>query len=450
MSDRPDTIAAIATPPGKSGIGIVRVSGKESLSIARKITNKNIKPRNAHFSSFKDGQGRLIDSGLTIFFNAPHSFTGEDVVEFQGHGGQVVMNLLLKEVLNHGARLARPGEFTERAYMNEKIDLVQAEAVADLINSVSEQAALSAVRSLEGEFSSQINGLVDGLVSIRVFVEGALDFPEEEIDFLKDSAVVENIENIIHKLNDLLLAAINGSKLRAGTRAVIIGRPNVGKSSLLNRLAGINRAIVTDVAGTTRDVIEDTIQIDGLSLNIVDTAGLREPEGIVEEEGVRRSLSEIEKADIVIFVTDALELNDEEVKMLGRHEIPPDKQIVLHNKIDLFKGQNKKKIKNTKNRIFVSTRTGEGMDLFRNELIDIAVQHESGENTILARERHIQALSQGKKIIDDAYARFKKSGQGEILAEELRRAQQKLGEITGEFHNEDLLGEIFSRFCIGK
>ena len=450
MSDRQDTIAAIATSQGKGGIGIVRLSGKESLSIATTISGIKIKPRYTHHCSFKDSRNRLIDQGVLIFFNAPNSYTGEDVVEFHGHGGQVVLNLLLKETLSLGARLARPGEFTERAYLNERIDLVQAEAVADLIDSVSEAAARSAARSLEGDFSTRINSLLEQIIHVRVYVEGALDFPEEEIDFLKESDVLSQLNSISNGLSELLKSAMGGKRLRDGIRAVIIGRPNVGKSSLLNRLTGIDRAIVTDIAGTTRDVIEETILIGGLSVDIVDTAGLREPEGKVEAEGVRRSLDEINKAQIIIVVTDQ---SGDEINInqwIQDRKFTTDQLLILHNKIDLRDEKPALIIKKDIHHIYASMKTGAGIDILKDVISKISGVYDNSENLVLARERHIQSLSKAMEFITSGISAFSASGQAEILAEELKKTQRALAEITGEFHNEDLLGEIFSRFCIGK
>jgi tRNA modification GTPase len=444
------TIAAIVTSHGKSGVGIVRLSGKQSLNIAKAISKKDIKPRHAHFCAFIDKQNRIIDQGVLIYFNAPNSFTGEDVVELQVHGSDVVLNILLKDVLLRGARLARPGEFTERAFLNERIDLVQAEAIADLIDSVSEQAARSAVRSLQGEFSRKIHYLVEELINIRVFVEGALDFPEEEIDFLKDSDISSKLEKILMELDQLLVNAKAGKKLREGLRAAIVGKPNVGKSSLLNRLAGVDRAIVTDIAGTTRDVIEETVLIDGLAVNIVDTAGLREPEGRVEAEGIKRSLNEISKADIIIYVTDKVLLEAEDRKWIDNTNISIKKLIVLHNKIDLNKKNPGEKTQEGICHIFASMKTGKGRDYIMAAVKNFYGVEQNFENIVLARERHIEALMKAKLDIESVLAEFLLTGQGEILAEGLRLSQLTLGKITGEYHTEELLGEIFSRFCIGK
>ncbi|MGY8813478.1 MAG: tRNA uridine-5-carboxymethylaminomethyl(34) synthesis GTPase MnmE [Gammaproteobacteria bacterium] len=444
------TIAAIVTSHGKSGVGVVRFSGKKSLSIAKAISKKDIKPRYAHFCTFTDSQNRIIDQGLLIYFNAPKSFTGEDVIEFQAHGSDIVLKLLLKEVLSHGARLARPGEFTERAFLNGKIDLVQAEAVADLIDSVSIQAARSAARSLQGVFSNKIHFLVEELINLRVFVEGALDFPEEEIDFLKNSDISNKLKNLLTELSQLLSNAKAGKKLREGLRVAIVGKPNVGKSSLLNRLVGEDRAIVTNIAGTTRDIIEETVLIDGLTVNLVDTAGLREPEGQVEAEGIKRSLNEINTADIIIYVTDQVLLESDDRKWIVNSKISDEKLIVLHNKIDLNRNKPGEKTLEGIGHIFASMKTGVGTENIMTAIKNFYGAEQNLENIVLARERHIEALKKAKLDIENMRTEFLLTGQGEILAEGLRLSQKTLSKITGEFHTEDLLGEIFSRFCIGK
>ncbi len=449
MADRQDTIAAIATPAGNGGIGIVRLSGRHCVQIGREISRIEAKPRYAHFCTFRDQQDRIIDQGILIYFNGPNSYTGEDVVELHGHGGQMVLNLLLQETLLRGARLARAGEFTERAYLNDKIDLVQAEAIADLIDSVSTQAVRSAARSLEGEFSESINRSIDKLIMLRVFVESALDFPEEEIDFLARSDLNRKLQNLIETLDDLLIRAVAGSKLRAGFRVAIIGRPNVGKSSLLNRLAQTSRAIVTEIAGTTRDTIEDTILIDGVPVNIVDTAGIRESSDLVEQEGIKRSRDEIKKADVIILMTD----NDtgliDDAGLLAELEANR-KRVIIHNKIDMYNGVPSVQIIEGVQHVYLSAMTGAGMEMLRDVLKHMTGVADAGEDIILARQRHINALRSAKETIVAATDAYKTTGSAELLAEELRRAQQTLGEITGEFHSDDLLGEIFSRFCIGK
>lgn len=450
MADRQDTIAAIATPAGNGGIGIVRLSGRNSLQIAREISRIDAKPRYAHFCTFRDQLGRTIDQGILIYFKGPNSFTGEDVIELHGHGGQTVLNLLLTETLLRGARLARAGEFTERAYLNDRIDLVQAEAIADLIDSVSTQAVRSAARSLEGEFSESINRSIDKLITLRVFIESALDFPEEEIDFLAKADLDKQLQSLAETLDVLLIRAIAGSKLRAGLRAAIVGRPNVGKSSLLNRLAQASRAIVTEIAGTTRDTIEDTVLIDGAPLNIVDTAGIRESSDPVEQEGIKRSRNEIKKADVILLMTDN---DDERVDAFGILQDEPQARqrlVVIHNKIDVYNKAPSIQIIEGVQHVYLSARTGAGVEMLREVLKQMTGAGEVGEDAVMARQRHINALQSTKEFIVAGAAAYKTGGSAELLAEDLRKAQQALGEITGEFHSEDLLGEIFSRFCIGK
>ena len=445
MADRQATIAAIGTPPGSGGIGIVRLSGPDSLRIAHEISGTEAAPRHAHFCTFRDQQDRVIDQGILIYFKGPNSFTGEDVVELHGHGGQTVLGMLLQETLLCGARLARAGEFTERAYLNDRIDLVQAEAIADLIHSVSAQAARSAARSLEGEFSENIKRIIDELINIRVFVESALDFAEEEIGFLSSADLIGKLTKQIALLDELLNKAEAGSKLRAGMRAAIVGKPNVGKSSLLNRMAKTNRAIVNEIAGTTRDTIEETVLIAGVPVNIVDTAGIRESTNPVEQEGIRRSRDEMIKADVILLVTDS-EIDES----LPSEPEANQKYVIIHNKIDVYGKPPSVAFKGEVPHVYLSARTGAGMELLEEVLHHISGAAEAGEDIVLARQRHIDALRSAKEFIVNGATAYNSSGSSELLAEELRKAQQALGAITGEFHNEDLLGEIFSRFCIGK
>jgi len=448
MSDRQETIVAIATPPGSGGIGVIRLSGPDSHRIASKVVNIPIKPRYAHYCEFRDDQGRNIDQGILIYFKKPNSYTGEDVIEFQGHGGQAVLSLLLKQTLVHGARLAKPGEFTERAYLNGRIDLIQAEAIADLISAASVQAARSAARSLEGEFSRQINSILEQLVGLRVFVESSLDFPEEEIEFIERFGLRQKLSELINTLEVMLIKTHKGSLLRRGIRVVIAGKPNTGKSSLLNYLTRTDRAIVTHIAGTTRDTIEDTILADGIIINLVDTAGIRETQDIVEQEGVRRSLAEAEKADVIIWMTDdADDARDPLKPVPGSNKAI---MLVVHNKIDLFNREPATEFVDGVPNIYISVKTGQGIELLEAMLKDCAGQQETGEDVILARERHIKALEAGKQYIERAVWMHDQAVGTELLAEELNRAQLALAEITGVFHAEDLLGEIFSKFCIGK
>jgi tRNA modification GTPase len=404
----------------------------------------------AHYCQFYDSEGREIDQGILIYYPSPGSYTGEDVIEFQGHGGPMVLGMLLQAVIAAGARQAEPGEFTERAFLNDKIDLLQAEAVADLINSVSEQAARSALRSLQGEFSRRITTLQEELTSLRVFIEGALDFPDEEIDLIADMDISGRLNNLQAQISCLLTEAKTGSKLREGLRTVIIGRPNVGKSSLLNRLTGYDRAIVTEIAGTTRDVIEDTLVVGGININIVDTAGLRVAQGIVEKEGIRRSVSEITKADIVILVTDSPEITDQELSILNEHKLSSDKLIVAHNKLDLYQEQPLLDQTDKTRHIYLSAKTGEGVARLQESILTLAGIGNTGEDAVLARERHIKAIEEAMNIITESKQDFDSTSRTELLAESLRRAQMELSRVTGELTPDDLLTEIFSKFCIGK
>lgn len=450
MADRKDTIAAIATPAGNGGIGIVRLSGPACLQIAHSLTRISPQPRHAHFCTFRDHDEHIIDKGILLYFKGPESFTGEDVVEFHGHGGQVVMGLLLQETLFQGARLARPGEFTERAYLNDRIDLVQAEAIADLINSSSSRAARSAARSLDGVFSEYINRSIETLISLRVFVEGALDFPEEEIDFLAKTDLMMRMQGLYEALTVLLKRAVAGNKLKSGVRVAIIGSPNVGKSSLLNRLLGSNRAIVTDIAGTTRDTIDEAVLLDGVQINIVDTAGLRKATDPVEQEGIRRTHVEIDKADAILLVLD-VDPDKSVAELKQELGLKPDQKLLLvRNKIDINELLPYQRITTEAMYLGVSAYSGAGIDLLEGALRDLAGNSEVEEDLLLARKRHVDAIRVARDAIHTGMEGYLSSGSTELLAEELRNAQTQLGEITGAFHNEDLLGEIFSTFCIGK
>ena len=438
-----DTIAAIATPPGRGGVGIVRVSGPLAAEIAKRITGSTPRPRHAAYRRFLDKHGELIDTGIALYFPAPHSFTGEDVLELQGHGGPVVMDLLLQRCLQLGARPARPGEFSERAFLNDKIDLAQAEAIADLIDSSSEQAARSAQRSLQGEFSAAINKLLKEITELRVYVEAALDFPEEEIDFLADQAIDERLQNIQQQLDIIFQRAQQGRLLREGMHLVIAGRPNAGKSSLMNALAGAETAIVTDIAGTTRDILREQINLDGMPLHIVDTAGLRHSDDPVEQIGIQRAWEEIKKADLVLLLIDAtIGFGKEEQAILD--ELPDTLEVLrVVNKTDLAKTEKQPR------EIHISAKTGEGIDTLRKTLEQRMGYQRENEDSYIARRRHLNALQKTKTAIENATAQ-KQTGAGELMAEELRQAQEALGEITGKFTSDDLLGEIFSSFCIGK
>lgn len=442
-----DTIAAIATPPGRGGIGVVRVSGRDLAAFAQTLSGFSPPARQAQLSSFYDADGLPIDRGLLLFFPRPHSFTGEDVLEIHGHGGPVVMQMLLKRCIELGARLARPGEFSQRAFLNDKLDLAQAEAVADLIDAATTAAARSALRSLSGEFSQAVRSLVAQLIELRMLVEATLDFPEEEIDVVKDTDAQLRMARLRVDLAALQRRAQSGSLLRTGLHVVLAGIPNVGKSSLLNRLAGTERAIVTDIAGTTRDALRETIQIEGIPLHIVDTAGLRDSEDVVERIGIERTWQEIERADVVLQLVDALSGISEDDQAIARRLPATAETIVVHNKCDLVPRASERCEIDGQVHLHVSAKQGSGIDLLQRELLRIAGWSGQGEDVILARERHLQALTQAAVHLASAEMQLR---QIEFCAEELRLAQAALGEITGEFTADDLLGEIFTRFCIGK
>ena len=432
-----DTIAAIATPTGRGGIGVIRVSGSLVVEIANIILKQLPKPRYATYSDFCDKNDELIDQGIALYFPAPNSFTGEDVLEFQGHGGSVVMDLLLDSIINLGARLARPGEFSERAFLNNKLDLVQAEAIADLIDSSSGQAVRCALRSLQGEFSTQINELVKKLIWLRSYVEAGIDFSDEEIDLLADGQIITKIEKLIEKLDIILAKAQQGYLLKEGMQIVLVGEPNVGKSSLLNCLAGRDTAIVTPLPGTTRDVIREQIQIDGMPLHITDTAGLRETEDIIEQEGIRRTKLAIEIADLVVLLLDDNSDQNYSKDLLDKSPL------IIHNKIDL--SDHPAGMQN--GILYLSAKTGEGIDILKKYLKEKIGLQSNTEGNFMARRRHLDALQRARLSLTIA---LNNSVAFELLAEELRQAQQALNEITGEFTSDDLLGEIFSTFCLGK
>lgn len=444
-----DTIAAIATPPGRGGVGIIRVSGPLAKTIAKTILGKIPQPRFADYLPFLDQNNETIDSGLALYFVGPNSFTGEDILELQGHGGPVVMDLLLQRIIELGARIARPGEFSERAFLNDKIDLAQAEAIADLIEAGSEQAAKSAVKSLQGEFSRWIDESVEALTHLRMYVEAAIDFPEEEIDFLSDGHVTSSIENILKEMDKIFTSAQQGVLLRDGMRLVLIGQPNTGKSSLLNALAGRDSAIVTHIAGTTRDVLREEINIDGMPLHVIDTAGLRESDDVVEQEGIRRTWLEIEKADrVLLLVDDETGITGEDEKI--RQKLPVSLEVtIVRNKIDLTNTQAAINV-DTNSEIALSAKSGEGMDLLRDHLKKIMGYTGLTEGVFLARRRHLDALIRAKEFVLNGQAQLQEFKAGELLAEDLRQAQQALGEITGSVSSDELLGRIFSSFCIGK
>ena len=455
MNEATDTIAAIATPPGKGGVGVVRVSGPDCRAIASSIAGiKEPRPRFAHYCHFR-GSGTsdqdVIDQGLALFFPGPHSFTGEDVLELQGHGGPVVLDRLLRAVLHCGARMARPGEFSERAFLNNKIDLTQAEAIADLIDSGSEQAARQAMRSLDGAFSREVHGLVEATTQLRIYVEAAIDFPEEEIDFISDSRVATELQALEDQLRHILRLAQQGSLIKEGMTVVIAGKPNAGKSSLLNALAGKESAIVTDIAGTTRDVLRENILIDGMPLHIVDTAGLRDSQDQIEQEGIRRAWQEIERADQVLLVLDDRDIHgdiDTAIPQDLRDATVKQKLCVVINKIDIS-GRAPGQINPQGNYLAISAKTGAGLDALRNYLKH-SVGYDDADTPFTARRRHLDALERGLHHVLQGAEQLRSQLAGELLAEELRLAQQCLAEITGEFRSDDLLGRIFSSFCIGK
>jgi tRNA modification GTPase len=438
------TITALATPLGRGGIGVVRISGPKVAEIARRLLGQLPQPRYATFSNFLNSQGELLDQGIALYFPAPHSFTGEDVLELQGHGGPVIMDLLLKAILTLGARLAHPGEFSERAFLNGKIDLAQAEAIADLIDSSSKQAATCALRSLQGEFSAHIHALVDQLIWLRTYIEASIDFADEEIDHSANGQLVEKIEQMLNYLDEILEKAHQGYLLKEGMHIVLIGEPNVGKSSLLNSLAGRETAIVTAIPGTTRDIIRDQIQLEGMPLHIIDTAGLRQTNDPIEKEGIRRTKLAMNEADLIILLQD----NDRPFNQELLSEIDkPDKPLLrIRNKIDLS-GQTAGF--NPEGILYLSAKTGEGIPLLKTYLKNQMGLQANTEGHFMARRRHLEALQAAKKALTTALT-LTHTHHTELLAEELRLAQHQLGEITGEFTTEDLLGEIFSSFCLGK
>jgi tRNA modification GTPase len=474
-----DTIAAVATAPGRGGIGIVRVSGPDCRHIAAALLGRAPAPRTAELHRFRDAAGEPIDEGIALYFPAPASFTGEDVLELQGHGGPVVMDLLLRRVLELGARAAGPGEFTQRAFLNDKLDLAQAEAVADLIDSGSAQAARAALRSLQGEFSSQVHDLAESVLELRMWVEAAIDFPEEEVDFLGDRALGARLEFIRRRFAELAETARQGALLRDGLTIVIAGRPNAGKSSLLNRLAGYDAAIVTPVPGTTRDVLRERIEIDGLPLHVLDTAGLRESRDEVEAEGIRRAHRELERADRVLFVVDSADPAAVAGIAADLAALPTEApRTVVFNKIDRVGGAPRiepgvaatvddavpapggaasgapaaSPAEGTPSHghVHLSAATGAGLDLLRQHLKDCVGFHPSGVGVLSARARHLDALRRARSRVEEAHRLLTERHAGELVAQELTDAQKALGEITGEVTSDDLLGGIFASFCIGK
>ena len=450
-----DTIAAIATATGRGGVGIVRVSGAKARLVAESLLSINLQPRYAHYCDFKNSAGEVLDQGIALFFPGPNSFTGEDVLELQGHGGPVILDLLLREITQLGIRLARPGEFSERAFLNDKLDLTQAEAIADLIDATSEQAARNALHSLQGAFSKRIHDLVEALIHLRIYVEASIDFPEEEIDFLSDGKVARDLDGIIAKLQQVFKEARQGVLMRDGMRVVIAGRPNAGKSSLLNALSGRESAIVTSIEGTTRDVLREHIHIDGMPLHIIDTAGLRESPDEVEQIGIQRAWQEIQQADRVLLLVDS-----RQSQLTDPHGIWPEfvdklidasKITLVRNKIDLSEEAAGLFESNSGDLyIGISAATGAGIDDLKQHLKTIMGFSDSGESGFTARRRHLDALERAQSFLASGKAQLQGYAAGELLAEDLRHAQNALSEITGEFTPDDLLGRIFSSFCIGK
>jgi len=443
-----DTIAAVATPAGAGGVGVIRVSGAASAPIARRLLGRDPEPRHAYYCAFTDAAGAPIDRGLLLYFKAPHSYTGEDVLELQTHGSPVVLRLLLARLVELGARHARPGEYSERAFLNGKLDLAQAEAVADLIASGSEAAARAALRSLDGEFSQRVRALGAAVVRLRVWIEAAIDFPEEEIDFLSAPELRTDLAAVRTDLAALLEAARRGVRLADGLHVVIVGRPNAGKSSLLNALAASERAIVTEIPGTTRDLVRETVDLDGIALTLVDTAGLRDAADVVELEGIRRARAELARADVVLLVGDTDDARAD-VALLG--DVPANAvRLIVRNKIDLDATPARRERRGEDIHLRLSAKTGAGLDLLQSELKNLAGGGDSAQGACTARARHVAALEEARTHLAAAESALVERNAGELAAEELREVQRQLGEITGEFTSEDLLGAIFSSFCIGK
>jgi tRNA modification GTPase len=445
-----DTIAAIATPPGRGGVSIVRISGPRTAAIAEQVLGRVPEPRTATLATFLGETNEPLDEGIALYFAAPASFTGEDVLELHGHGGAVVTDRILGRALQLGARLAEPGEFSRRAFLNDKLDLAQAEAIADLIDSGSIEAARAAMRSLQGEFSDAVHSLTDAVIEARMHVEAAIDFPEEEVDFLGDAELHARIHNAIALCTQITSKARQGALLREGMTIVIAGKPNAGKSSLLNRLAGYDAAIVTDIPGTTRDILRERIHIDGMPLHILDTAGLRDDADLVEAEGIKRAREAMRSADRILYVIDsAIQPSREELAAeLGR--LPSDAPVsVIFNKVDLLRRPSRYE-QSSPPRIELSATSGEGVELLRQHLKECVGFQGADAGTLSARRRHLDALARADAHLHEALRQLTERRAGELMAEELRQAQQALNEITGEFTADDLLGRIFSSFCIGK
>lgn len=449
LNDR-NTIAAISTAQGQGGIGIVRLSGNDALKIAKKICSGTITPRHVSFHNFQDESQETLDQGIVLYFSNPHSFTGEDVIEFQGHGGQAVLESILSLCIKYGAKLAEPGEFTKRAYLNNKIDLTQAESVIDVINATTLQAVKSASYSLTGKFSSKINSLLEKIISLRVYVEACIDFPEEEIDFLEQGKVIEKLHNIIAEIDAILDVAKQSELLKNGINLVLIGQPNVGKSTLLNALAGTEKAIVTKIPGTTRDLITSQISIKGIPINVIDTAGLRETEDEIEQLGINKTWEAIKTAHVAVLLVDITKGSGDYEEFILNKLPKGIKKLRLFNKIDLVARKASMENNNNELIIYLSAKLENGIDLLKNTLIERVSDNfhqDSEQSIILARSRHIYALNNVRQSVTKALINKESS---ELLAEELTQAQHEFSAITGDFTNDDLLGKIFSSFCIGK
>jgi len=450
MKKMSETIVAAATPPGRGGVAIVRISGPNVRDVSSQLLKKIPKARYATYTSFFDATGNAIDQGIALYFSGPHSFTGEDILELHGHGGPAIVDCLIRRILELGPRLARPGEFSERAFLNDKIDLLQAEAIADLIDAASEQAARNALRSLQGEFSRKIYALVEALIQLRMYVEAAIDFVEEEIDFLSGQQVSLGLNTIIQDLEKIQGCAMQGSLLRDGITAVIAGQPNVGKSSLLNQLSGKDIAIVTEIPGTTRDVLREHILMDGMPMHVIDTAGLRESDDLVEQEGIRRAQDEIAKADLILFVVDASRHDPVFLSDFLKKTPAHATLITIRNKIDLIQ-EKPELISNQKNiTVSLSAKDGSGIQLLKKQIKDSVGYNTHLEGNFSARRRHLDALARAHDFLLNGKKQLTDHRAGELLAEDLRQAQNTLNEITGEFTSDDLLGRIFGSFCVGK
>ncbi|MGE3919764.1 MAG: tRNA uridine-5-carboxymethylaminomethyl(34) synthesis GTPase MnmE [Gammaproteobacteria bacterium] len=451
-----DTIVAQATAQGRAGVGIVRVSGPLVRSIIAKIAGLEPTPRTAIYADFHSFDNNLIDQGIILYFSAPNSFTGEEVVEFHCHGSPIVLDYLVETIIQYGARLARPGEFSERAFLNGKMDLAQAEAIADLIDSVSRQAAKASVQSLQGKFSNKIQLLVKELIHLRMYIEASIDFSEEEIDFLSDGKTQNQLKKLISTVEDIQSVAKQGELLKDGIAIAIIGVPNAGKSSLLNQLTGFERAIVTDIPGTTRDILREHIQIDGMPLHIIDTAGLRISDDVVEQEGIRRTTTEIERADHILLLIDGYEWQNEGVSLLEKidslkqYQLPVKKITIVINKIDLLNEEPSISSENGFQMIKLSAKTGSGIDLLKTCLKETVGYKIPEEGIFIARRRHLSAIKEALDYLHLAQEQLESHKALELTAEELLLAQNALSTITGEFTSDDLLGEIFSNFCVGK